>query len=250
MSKAANTDQETSNALKAIASGGQFDELLIPFTHLLDALDLHGYRLCLASGNGDQLKVIFFFANGPLARLGGAVSGENVDCSWPLLGDCLRTRQVLSWTSFLDGAEATCATSNDTRQMLASQNITAGVSVPVFSKSFRLRASVCATGRPGEDPRAFDERVASLWPYLRLAGLALFEAAVVEAQRAAADTVTSSEHAVLSALERGLRVKDIAAELGKTEGTIRNQMESARLRLEATTTVQAVATWIKTRSPL
>lgn len=232
-------------ALKSLTNGDSFDALAAPFSELLAAFDLHGYRFCLASVEATGFRVMFVRAGQDLSRAGVAEPGAMVHDEWPILTECYRRGEHLSWTPFLANARAAPHDVTRAVRTLIQENVTAGVSVPLFRKSRHFRASICVSGRKGEDPAAFETRSASFRPFIRLAGLALFEAVVGRERNLTHRAITLSERAVLDGLARGLRVREIAVELGKSERTIRNQIESARLRLDANTTIEAIAKWIK-----
>jgi DNA-binding NarL/FixJ family response regulator len=59
-----------------------------------------------------------------------------------------------------------------------------------------------------------------------------------------ADRLTKRERQVLDGLDRGLRDKEIAQELGLSLSTVRTYVGSAVLKLGATTRVQAIGIYI------
>ena len=133
---------------------------------------------------------------------------------------------------------------------MAKRGVTAGASIPILSQHSSCRATLCVSGAEQEEPDRFDLRLPAFWPILKLAGLAMFEAGMAEAAGRKRDQLTASEVAVLAGLADGLRIKEIATKLGKSERTIRNQLDSARERIGATTTIEAVVRWQRSTAPL
>ena len=125
--------------------------------------------------------------------------------------------------------------------LLKRHGIAAGVSIPAAIDALGCRAGLSVSAAAGTDAATFDARFAANGWVLRLAALAV--AAAMGRQRISEmvpNKLSTSERLVLVALTQGLRPRDIAERLGKSEHTIRNQIVSAQQRLEARTKEEAI----------
>ncbi|MEM9044976.1 MAG: hypothetical protein AAGC81_09780 [Pseudomonadota bacterium] len=228
------------DALQALARGANLEMMRKPLGALTQALDLGGYKFCVASPEVDGFRIIAVIAGGDLYCAPEGFLDTKIDPSDPILWESYRSVTPVSWTPYFTDAERMEASGVSS---LASRGVTAGASVPILSQHKSCRATLCVSGAQNEAPGSLDLRLPAFWPLLRLAGLALFEAGVAEAQQRGKSLFTPSETAVLSALSRGLKIKDVARELGKSERTIRNQLDSARQRAGANTTIETIVKW-------
>ena len=233
------------NALQALARGADLEMLREPLGALIESLNLSGYKFCVAMPEAGEFRIIAVIAGGALDAAPKHFLYTTIRPCDPILWESYRSAAPVSWTPYFA----------DARRMqmsgvgpLASRGVTSGASIPILSQYGACRASLCVSGAPDEKPTALDMRLPDFWPLLRLAGLTLFEAGVAEALRREQSPLTSSEIAALQALSQGLTVKEAAQELGKSESTIRNQLDSARARIGAKTTVEAIAKWMKRAS--
>ncbi|MEM8792872.1 MAG: helix-turn-helix transcriptional regulator [Pseudomonadota bacterium] len=228
------------DALQALARGASLEMMRKPLTALTHALDLGGYKFCIASPEIDGFRIIAVIAGGDLTAAPDGFLNTKIEPTDPILWESYRSVTPVSWTPYF---------TNDVQMEasgvsgLAARGVTAGASIPIISQHKNCRASLCVSGARNEPPGSLDLRLPAFWPLLRLAGLALLEAGVAEAERSGRTRFTPSENEVLKALSRGLRVKEVALELGKSERTIRNQIESARVRAGATTTIEMIVKW-------
>ena len=120
-------------------------------------------------------------------------------------------------------------------------DIHAGVSIPADIDAVGCRAGLSVSAQSGVDAARFETRFAENGWVLRLAALALAHLLGHESAREASGSLSTSERLVLVALSQGLRPRDIADRLGKSEHTIRNQIVSAQQRLGARTKEEAIA---------
>ena len=116
-------------------------------------------------------------------------------------------------------------------------------SAPVAPQSTRLRGSLCVFSNSGSIT-AFENLVR--WGEDDLAHLAriLFFRYFSDFSDVGAAALSKSEEVIFERLIDGMRVKEIALDLKKSPKTITNQIESAKARLGAKTTAEAVAIWM------
>lgn len=228
------------SALQALARGASLELTRRPLDDLTCALNLGGYKFCIAMPEQDGYRIRAVIAGGDLDAAPAGFLGAKIGPSDPILWESYRSVTPISWTPYF--ADQHLMDMSGVSQ-LAKHGVTAGASIPILSRNDACRASLCVSGAKQEAPGALDLRLPAFWPLLRLAGLALFEVGMAEAAERERNALTPSEAAVLSALCEGLRIKEVAEKFGKSERTIRNQIESARLRIGAATTIEAVARW-------
>ncbi|MEL7466523.1 MAG: LuxR C-terminal-related transcriptional regulator [Pseudomonadota bacterium] len=228
------------DALQTLARGANLKLMRSPLSDLIAALGLGGYKFCIAAPEEGAFRILAVIAGGDLNASPDGFGDALIGPSDPILWESYRSATPVSWTPYFRDQRLMEASSVS---QLAAKGVTAGASIPILSRNQTRRASLCVSGGAGEAPEALDLRLISFWPVLRLAGLALFEAGMAEVAARADRRLTPSETAVLSALSEGMRIKDVAASLGKSERTIRNQLESARARIGAATTIEAVVRW-------
>lgn len=228
------------DALQALARGSSLELMRRPLAALTAALDLGGYKFCIASPEPEGYRILAVIAGGDLDAAPEGFLDSRIEPSDMILWESYRSTMPVSWTPYFADPRLMEASGVS---RLAERGVTAGASIPILSQHRTCRASLCVSGMRAEAPGALDLRLPAFWPLLRLAGLALFEAGLAEAAARGRSRLTPNEVAVLSALADGLRIREVAAKLGKSERTIRNQLESARLRIGATTTIEAVVRW-------
>ena len=228
------------DALQALARGANLRLMRAPLTRLTDALNLGGYKFCVATPEPDGYRVLAVIAGGDLDAAPEEFLDTKISPDDPILWESYRSTAPVSWTPYFTDAHLMGPSGVSE---LAQRGVTSGASIPILSRNQVCRASLCVSGAKDEAPASLDLRLPAFWPLLKLAGLALLEAGIAEAGQREGSALTPSEIAVLSGLSQGLRIKAIAEQLGKSERTVRNQLESARLRIGAATTVEAVVRW-------
>lgn len=231
------------DALQALARAANLGMMRRPLADLTDALDLGGYKFCIAVTEPLGYRIVAVIAGGDLDEAPEAFLGSRIEPSDAVLWESYRSTAPVSWTPYFSDPALMDASGVG---HLAARGVTSGASIPILSHHSAWRATLCVSGMREEAPAALDLRLPAFWPLLRLAGLALVEAGMAEAAERKQRMLTPSEMAVLAALSDGLRVREVAEKLGKSERTIRNQLESARLRIGAATTIEAVARWQRT----
>ncbi len=230
------------DALQSLARCADLEMLREPLGALTKSLGLGGYKFCIAAPESHVFRIIAVIAGGNLDTAPDGFLLTTIGPDDPILWESYRSTMPISWTPyFADARRMKSSGVND----LASRGVTAGASIPILSRSRNCRASLCVSGALGEPPTSLDLRLPDFWPLLRLAGLALLEVGVAEAERREKTPFTESEVAALTALSKGLTIKQTALELGKSERTVRNQLESARARIGANTTIEAIAKWLQ-----
>lgn len=234
-------------ALQALARGGSLRLMRGPLRELTAALELGGYKFCVAMPEPDGYRILAVIAGGDLDAAPEGFLDTKIGPEDPILWESYRATTPVSWTPYFADHHL-METSGVSK--LAERGVTSGASIPIFTRHQTCRATLCVSGAKHEAPAALDLRLPAFWPLLRLAGLALFEAGMAEAGERQKSALTPSEVAVLSALSEGLRIREVAVKLGKSERTIRNQLESARLRIGAATTIEAIVLWQRATSKL
>lgn len=227
-------------ALQALARGASLELMHGPLSALIGSLDLGGYKFCVAMPETDGYRIVAVIAGGDLHTSPEGFLDTKIGPDDPILWESYRSSTPVSWSPYFSNPYLLNVSGVNT---LAKRGVTSGASIPIMSRNHNCRASLCVSGAKAEAPTELDLRLPAFWPLLRLAGLALFETGIAEAAERERSGLTQSEIAVLSSLADGLRIKDVAEKLGKSERTIRNQLESARTRLDAATTVEAVVRW-------
>lgn len=235
------------DALQALVRGGSLELMRRPIGALNAALGLGGYKFCIAKPEHDGYRVLAVVSGGDLAEAPSAFLDTKIGPGDPILWESYRSSAPVSWTPYFSDAHLMEVSGV---RRLAERGVTSGASIPILSANETCRASLCVSGAHQESPDSLDLRLPAFWPLLKLAGLALFEAGMAEAAKRKREKLTHSEVAVLAALADGLRVKEIASKFGKSERTIRNQLDSARERLGAATTIEAVARWQRSAASL
>ncbi|MGD1923045.1 MAG: hypothetical protein ACFB03_02480 [Paracoccaceae bacterium] len=240
MTEAGFTGWAELDALQALARGAQLALMRKPLEDLTCALNLGGYKFCIATPEPDGYRILAVIAGGDLNAAPEGFLDTKIGPGDPILWESYRSTTPVSWTPYFADAHLMDLSGVNS---LAERGVTSGASIPILSRHQTCRASLCVSGANAEAPGSLDLRLPAFWPLLRLAGLALFEAGIAEAAQRNGGTLTPSEIVVLAALSEGLRIKEVALKLGKSERTIRNQLESARLRIGAATTIEAVVRW-------
>lgn len=238
---------ERLDALQTLARGADLEMLRDPLAALIGSLNLGGYKFCIAMPAAGAYRIIAVIAGGDLGGAPEHFLDSTIGPGDPILWESYRSVSPVSWTPYFTDARR-MELSGVSR--LAARGVTSGASIPIVSRQRDCRASLCVSGARGETPAGLDLRLPEFWPLLRLAGLALLDVGLAEAQLRATSPLTESEIAVLKALSQGLTVKETAHQLGKSERTVRNQLDSARSRIGAKTTIEAIAKWLQGASRL
>lgn len=247
------TDEQTPTgwpeleSLQALARGASLELMRSPLSTLNKVLGLGGYKFCIATPEPGGFRVIAVIAGGDLNAAPSTFLDSMIGPNDPILWESYRSSAPVSWTPYFTNTHLMDVSGVS---KLAERGVTSGASIPILSQNNTCRASLCVSGADQEPPGSLDLRLPAFWPILKLAGLAMFEAGMAEAAERKRTKLTQSEVAVLSALADGLRIKEIALKLGKSERTIRNQLDSARDRIGAATTVEAVVLWQRSEAPL
>lgn len=236
----ADTEWRHISALQSLARCSDLALLREPLAALMAALDLGGYKFCIAAPQDGAFRIVAVIAGGNLDVATDRFLHRRIGPTDPILWESYRSVTPISWTPSFFSRHRMEASGIGA---LVDNGVTAGASIPIFSRHSKCRASLCVSGAPGEAPTALDLRLPAFWPSLRLAGLALFESGVAEACRSATKRFTPCEVEILEALAAGRTIKDTAEKLGKAERTIRNQLDSARAKVGASTTIEAVVKW-------
>jgi DNA-binding CsgD family transcriptional regulator len=159
----------------------------------------------------------------------------------PVLRAAARLAAPVKWSEHL--APAGEAGAQRLRAMLDEAEISDGVTIPAAAITGRCRALLSVSASARQDRQAFEEAFSHASPLLQLAALALGSCPV--ANRTGVAELSNSEVLVLAALAEGMRPREIALKLGKSEHTIRNQIVSAQQRLGARTKEQALVMAIR-----
>ncbi|HLR55359.1 MAG TPA: response regulator transcription factor [Actinomycetales bacterium] len=145
---------------------------------------------------------------------------------------------------------------------IAGGTITAGLPVwsltgpPVENSGTQASSSQVATNTGGtvEDPSANGRSGVPGAPSGMRAsaapGSATPESAALSDQRFPADDLTQREREVMEAIAEGLGNQDIAREFYLSEKTVKNHVNRIFSKLEVTSRAQAVALWLRHRSPV
>ncbi|MEO0822795.1 MAG: helix-turn-helix transcriptional regulator [Pseudomonadota bacterium] len=112
--------------------------------------------------------------------------------------------------------------------------------VPIAVEGTPYRARFSVSSAEEEPEEGFRRRFREQVPFLRLLGLVFLQPALPLALEREHGSLTASEREVLSSAARGMRNREIARHLGKSEHTVRNQLDAARARLGARTLAEAV----------
>jgi DNA-binding CsgD family transcriptional regulator len=179
--------------------------------------------------------------SGNLADLVSVYIAGRMVADDPVIRTAARTGAPVRWSEHF-GANAAGGAAR-LRAMLQDASIPDGITLPAAPVNGRSRTFLAVSAVSNTAPADFETAYAAAEPLLRLAALALGRNPV--ASKWADAELSNSEILVLSALADGMRPREIAAKLGKSEHTIRNQIVSAQQRLGARTKEQALVTAIR-----
>lgn len=180
------------------------------------------------------------FAGGALKRVIDPCKADEGSLKDEIVDRLRRAGQAFSFTPFL--AAADMRGENTLAERMRAEGVTCGGAVATLTPGTMRVGSLSVIGAQGEQPQAFDARFIEIWPVLRLAALPLAELAARILRKGSAPSVSAKEAEVLCELAKGKRPAEIAVALGKSESTVRNQIDSAKARLGVRTSIQAVAT--------
>lgn len=232
---------EELDALQSLGRCADLAMLREPMEALVKRLGLSGYKFCIAAPEAKGFRIVAVIAGGALEVAPEQFMFSTIGPGDPILWESYRSVTPVSWTPYFADARRMKASGV---AGLAARGVTSGASIPILSRSRNCRASLCVSGAEGEESTSLDLRLPDFWPLVRLAGLALLEVGVVEAERHRRTPFSDSEIAALTALSKGMTIKEAARELGKSERTLRNQLDSARARVGAATTIETIAKWL------
>lgn len=125
---------------------------------------------------------------------------------------------------------------------LLREGVRFGASAPVHPQFGEPIGSLCVFGE-NADTATFESLVSNGQIDLQLLAQFLFLHLRTISSFGSPASLSNSEHIVFEHLATGMRPREIAEKLGKSEKTIQNQIDSARGRLGAKTTTEAVILW-------
>ena len=218
-----------------------------PVGRLVAALGYGGFSFGLVWGDEPLIKGSVGLAGGNLATVVSPYLDADLTARDPVVRLLRRARDPVLWSPFLrnpprgpqGGAMAEIA------RLLEGSGISTGATIPVDVGAAGCRAGLAISSAPGMDIDGFDARFAENGWLLRLAALSLGQALGDTLLARIRVSLSTSEQIVLKALAQGMRPREIAERLGKSEHTIRNQIVSAQQRLGANTKEQAIATALR-----
>lgn len=239
------SDARILSALRSLATGRDTDAFFEAMEALRETLNFSGHRLRIATPR-DRGYCVFWeyslgsfasFARGarPKMAAGGASSFA------PFL---IEEPETQFWRRPSENAPSE-AMSNDLMTSFEKLGVKAGATYPLSLLNGNQIAFTCVAAAIGETPAAFEARFPRLVPDLKLATLVAADFALRHFTRVSREVLTPNQAIVLDFLSEGQRLRDIAARLGKSERTVRHQLASARERLGAATTTEAIAKWFK-----
>jgi DNA-binding CsgD family transcriptional regulator len=215
-----------------------------PLEHLILSLGFGGYSFGLVWGGGiASITGAPGIYGGNLTTVVPAYLAAGLAADDPVVKRIRRERLPVIWTDYL---RETRPRSGDDRfrevvALLNGNGIASGATIPVDLDTLGCRAALAVSAASGAEPTAFEARFAETGWIVRLAAMAtgqIFGSALV---REVAGTLSTSERLVLAAMAEGMRPREIAEKLGKSEHTIRNQIVSAQQRLGVRTKEGAIA---------
>lgn len=126
---------------------------------------------------------------------------------------------------------------------IAPPNLKFGGSIPFAPQLSPLHSSLCVFS-DAESRNVFETQFLDNEDTLRLIAGAIFLKVQIIGELNTVRDLSEAESRVFSYLSSGLRAREIAARLGKAERTVQNQIESARQKLGARNTTEAIAIWM------
>lgn len=186
-------------------------------------------------------EVFVTLSGGNLKPLVDLHAGNGLLSDGPLIRAAAHLSQPIRWSEYLAAAGGTGG--QRLRAVLDDAVIADGLTIPASVVNGRCRTLLSVSAPAEMDLQAFDKTVSQARPLLQLTALILGHSSV--ATRIAAAVLSNSEALVLAALAEGMRPREIALKLGKSEHTVRNQIVSAQQRLGARTKEQALVMAIR-----
>ncbi|TVQ55155.1 MAG: hypothetical protein EA355_10540 [Rhodobacteraceae bacterium] len=211
----------------------------------LKAFGVDGFGFGAIWRDGDGVAGARCCARGVMESLVADYLDRRLENRDPLLRALLRGRRAALWSQYYFGSDRADGdgASAEIAALFHEHGVTAGATISLndFGGAYRAVMSLAATRT---DPACFDAEFVKHECALRAAGVIFCDVALREGlpRLEPGDLVLSnSEKLVMEGLVRGMRARDIASWLGKSEHTVRNQIASAQARLGARTKEQAIA---------
>jgi len=228
------------SSLRGVAEAGSGGAAVEAAASCLDGLGFGGFALGTIGIEDDTLRGAYAVGAGPVAAAAGAYAERGLAARDTTLRSFVGTWRPSDLTPALAaGQPATAAVEN-----LLDHGVRAAVLLPLIAGGGPVRVAAILAGGAKDDPEGFARRLRDHAWLARLALIALSDRVADLAWRDPGG-LTGAERAVLSEVARGLRPREIAERLGKSERTVRGQIETARLRLAARTNAHAVAEAIR-----
>lgn len=209
---------------------------------LIFALGYGGFAFGTLWGDTSELAGEATFCGGNLSELTPDYVSNGLVAVDPLAHALRTAQEPVFWGPYLDFGNAPGASRAEKHlhALRSKHGITSGVSIPLEIAAIGCRAALSVSGVAGVSQPAFNEIFKRDGPTLHLAALALGYSLAPLLHPPKAVELSVSEKAVLEALGKGLRPREIAVKLGKSEHTVRNQIVSAQRRLDARTKEEAL----------
>lgn len=206
-----------------------------------------GYSFGLVWGNETMIDCAATFHGGNLTGVVPVYLAEGMVAIDPIARAVRQVMGPVLWTDCLTPVDRSGEPHGLTRlrQLLESQRLHAGVAIPVTLPSTGCRGALSVSAQTDCSPHEFRALYEREGRRIQLAALCLGIALDPLLTRPGCVALSSSEVLVLGALAEGLRPREIAQRLGKSEHTIRNQIVSAQQRLGVRTKEQAIVAAIR-----
>jgi DNA-binding CsgD family transcriptional regulator len=230
------------SCLQAIIQTTEIDLVNTNLNEIVAQLGYGGYAFGIHWGAEMMPEGVAKLIGGNLVAYGKEYFENDFTSGDPVVRRLRMATQPVLWAPFiaeprLGGADSRM---DEIAACLKRHDIHAGVSIPADIGALGCRTGLSVAATTGSDAAAFDARFAENGWALRLTALAISNAIGRAAVRDVTGDLSSSERLVLMALCEGLRPRDIADRMGKSEHTIRNQIVSAQQRLGARTKEEAI----------
>lgn len=231
------------DSLYAIAERKDLSALSGPMDRLMASLGYGGYSFGLIWGEEHLIKGSAGLVGGNLGAVVPAYLDADMTARDPMAQSLLSTRDPVLWSPFLREASQPGYSGPmlEISQLLSSNGISTGVTIPVDLAAVACRAALAVSAAPHMDMERFETQFRETGWVLRLTALSLGHTLGNGLIARVRTELSNSEQRVLKALSLGLRPREIAERMGKSEHTIRNQIVSAQQRLGASTKEQAIA---------
>ena len=206
-----------------------------------------GYKFCLIWAHEDELFSKNIAAHGIMADafgVGETFKHPNTDA---VISRIVNNSEPFIWSCVQGAIGCDLPIPNCTFACKSTDDVcTWGASVPFAPSLASVGASLCVFAN-GEDIERYNQAFIRSKAALRLAAAVLFSKSDRVNIGSINSPLTASEESVFAALSRGRRPKEIAQATQRSESTIHNHIESARARLGARTTYEALAIWMGAR---